>query len=62
MNKSVEQTKQLHTQTTMVRWTEPQFETLRKLAFEQKKQPAVFIREFILKHCPELASSADERL
>ena len=42
MNTPVDQTKQRHTQTTMVRWTEPQFETLRKLAFEQKKQPAVF--------------------
>lgn len=62
MNMTVDQTKQRHTQTTMVRWTEAQLETIRKLAFEQKKQPAVFIRDFLLKHCPELASSTDERL
>ncbi|HCD9530865.1 TPA: hypothetical protein NEV78_002974 [Acinetobacter baumannii] len=63
MNKSNDQTKQRHTEGTMVRWTADQLKILRKVAFDNDKQPAVFIREFMLKHCPELAQSeTDERL
>lgn len=63
MNKTIDQTKPQHTETTMVRWTKSQAKALRQVAFQNEKQPAVFIREFMLKHCPELAQAeTDERL
>ncbi|EHU1482471.1 hypothetical protein A1Z73_RS10370 [Acinetobacter baumannii] len=62
MNKSIDQTKQ-HTETTMVRWTKDQFETIRQEAFQVKKAPAVFIREFLLKNHPAFQSKkTDEGL
>lgn len=63
MNKLNDQTKQHHTELTPVRWTKQQSEALRKIAFNHKKKPAVFIREFMLEHLPELsAQPTDERL
>ena len=63
MNKLNDQTKQHHTELTPVRWTKQQSEALRKIAFDHKKKPAVFIREFMLKNLPELsAQRTDERL
>lgn len=62
MNKSIDQTKQ-HTETTMVRWTKDQLETIRNEAFQQRKAPAVFIREFLLENHPAFKpKKTDERL
>lgn len=63
MNTLNEQTKQHHTELTPVRWTKQQAEALRHIAFNHKKKPAVFIREFMLANLPELsAPPTDERL
>ncbi|MBP8005476.1 MAG: hypothetical protein KAZ18_01070 [Acinetobacter sp.] len=63
MNKSNDQTKQQYTETTMVRWTEEQREILRTAAFQERKAPAVFIREFMLENCPAFKpTKTDERL
>lgn len=62
MNKSIDQTKQ-HTENTMVRWTKEQMETIRHAAFQERKAPAVFIREFMLENCPAFKpTETDERL
>ncbi|HAV5431503.1 TPA: hypothetical protein JI046_12910 [Acinetobacter baumannii] len=63
MNKSNDQTKQHHTEGTMVRWTEKQMAAIEAAAFSQKKRPAVFIREFMLENCPAFKpTEKDERL
>lgn len=57
MTTSIVQTKQNHTELTQVRWTKEQLKALKKIAFDQDKKPAVYIRDFILEHHPEMKAS-----
>lgn len=54
MTTTNEQTKLKHTELTAVRWTKHQLKMLKKIAFENETQPAVYIRDFILQHHPEM--------
>ena len=49
------QTKPKHSNLTQVRWTDEQFQELRKIAFESEKQVGVYIRDFMIEHHPQLA-------
>lgn len=54
-----EQTKPKHTELTAVRWTKHQLKMLKKIAYENETQPAVYIRDFILQHHPEMQEPSD---
>ncbi|MFN3289080.1 MAG: hypothetical protein ACK410_01310 [Acinetobacter sp.] len=48
------QTKPKHTELTQVRWTKKQLKALKKIAFENDTKIAIYIRDFMVKHHPEL--------
>ncbi len=54
MTTANDQTKLKHTELTAVRWTKHQLKMLRKIAYENETQPAVYIRDFMLQHHPEM--------
>ncbi|QNX72842.1 hypothetical protein [Acinetobacter seifertii] len=56
------QTKENRTEGSMVRFTTNQWKHLKKLAFDNEKQPAVLIREAFFKVYPELESVDAENI
>ncbi len=55
------QTKPKHSNLTQVRWTDEQFQELRKIAFESEKQVGVYIRDFMIEHHPQLAPKNQDK-
>lgn len=63
MTTSNVQTKPKHTKLTQVRWTEKQLKVLKKIAYEKDTKIAIYIRDFMVKHHPELQETRkDEQL
>lgn len=54
MSNTNDQTKPNHSNLTQVRWTDNQLKELKKIAYEQDTKVAVYIRDFIVKHHPQL--------
>ena len=54
MTTSNVQTKPKHTELTQVRWTKAQLKVLKKIAYEKDTKIAIYIRDFMVKHHPEL--------
>ena len=63
MTTSNVQTKPNHTELTQVRWTKAQLKVLKKIAYEKDTKIAIYIRDFMVKHHPELQKPRkDEQL
>ncbi|HHP0322895.1 hypothetical protein [Acinetobacter baumannii] len=63
MTTSNVQTKPKHTELTQVRWTKAQLKVLKKIAYEKDTKVAIYIRDFMVKHHPELQElRKDEQL
>lgn len=56
------QTKENRTEGSMVRFTNNQWKKIKRLAFDNEKQPAVLIREAFFKVYPELESLDAENI
>lgn len=54
------QTKPKHTELTQVRWSKKQLKALKKIAFEHDTKIAIYIRDFMVKHHPELQDFQDD--
>lgn len=63
MTTSNVQTKPKHTELTQVRWTKAQLKVLKKIAYEKDTKIAIYIRDFMVNHHPELQETRkDEQL
>ncbi|EOE4589374.1 MULTISPECIES: hypothetical protein [Acinetobacter] len=63
MTTSNVQTKPKHTELTQVRWTKAQLKVLKKIAYEKDTKVAIYIRNFMVNHHPELQEPRkDEQL